>query len=91
MGLRLLYNIVKLKERMIKMTNLQRKAEIETTTFKVIEGGRLRKKPIERLLGLALVAAGIAVTVADKDATALIFVSFIALPMIFSKKSVILK
>ena len=76
---------------MIKMTNLQRKAEIDNTTFKVIEGGRLRKKPIERLLGLSLVLAGIAVTVTDGDATALIFVSLIALPMIFGKKSVIIK
>ena len=91
MGLGLLYTIVKLKERMIKMTNLQRKAEIDNTTFEVIEGGRLRKKPIERLLGLALIVAGIAVTFTDKDATALLFVSLIALPMIFSKKSVIIK
>ena len=91
MGHQLLYTIIKLKERMIKMTSVKRKAEIENTNFEVIEGGRLRKKPIERLLGLALVAAGIAVTLTDKDATALIFVSFIALPMIFSKKSVIIK
>ena len=76
---------------MIKMTNLQRKAEIKNINFEVIEGGRLRKKPLERLLGLALVAAGLAVTVTDGDATALIFVSFIALPMIFSRKSVIIK
>ncbi len=91
MGHKLLYTIVKLKERMIKMTNLQRKAEIKNINFEVIEGGRLRKKPLERLLGLALVAAGLAVTVTDGDATALIFVSFIALPMIFSRKSVIIK
>lgn len=88
---KLLYTIDKLKERMIKMTNLQRKAEIKNINFEVIEGGRLRKKPLERLLGLALIAAGLAVTVTDRDATALIFVSFIALPMIFSRKSVIIK
>lgn len=88
---KLLYTIVKLKERMIKMTNLQRKAEIKNINFEVIEGGKLCKKPLERLLGLALVAAGLAVTVTDGDATALIFVSFIALPMIFSRKSVIIK
>ena len=91
MGLGLLYTIVKLKERMIKMTNLQRKAEIEITTFEVIEGGRLRKKPIERFLGAALLLSGIAVMFTEKDATALLFVSMIALPMIFSKKSVIIK
>ena len=88
---KLLYTILKLKERMIKMTNLQRKAEIENTTFEVIEGGKSRKKPIERLLGLALIAAGVAVMLTDKDATALIFISFFALPMIFSKKSVLMK
>ena len=49
MGLGLLYTIVKLEERMIKMTNLQRKTEIRNTNFEVIEGGKNRKKPIERL------------------------------------------
>ena len=91
MGHQLLYTIIRLKERMIKMTSVKRKAEIENTTFEVIEGGKSRKKPIERLLGLALIAAGIAVMVTDRDATALLFVSFIALPMIFSKKSVLMK
>lgn len=91
MGLRLLYTIVKLEERMIKMTNLQRKTEIRNTNFEVIEGGKNRKKPIERLLGLALLVTGGLILLLDGDATALLFVSFFSLPMIFGKKSVILK
>ncbi len=72
------------------MTNAQRKPQIENRNFKVIEGGKSRKKPVERLLGLALLVAGGLVLLLDKDATALVFVSFFALPMIFGKKSVII-
>ena len=73
------------------MTNLQRKTEIRNTNFEVIEGGKNRKKPIERLLGLALLVTGGLILLLDGDATALLFVSFFSLPMIFGKKSVILK
>lgn len=86
-----MYTIVKLKERMIKMTNLQRKPQIENRIFEVIEGGKNRKRLIERLLGVAVLVAGGLVLLVDGDATALLFVSFFSLPMIFSKKSVILK
>ena len=86
-----MYTIVKLKERMIKMTNLQRKPQIDNRNFEVIEGGKNRKKPIERLLGAAVLLTGGLVLLLDGDATALLFVSFFALPMIFAKKSVLLK
>ena len=76
---------------MIKMTNLQRKQQIDNRNFKVIEGGRGRKKPVERLLGLALLVIGSLVLLLDGDATALVFTGFFALPMIFGKKSVIIK
>ena len=73
------------------MTNLQRKPQIDSTSFKVIEGGKNRKKTIERLLGIALLGTGTAVLLLDGDATALLFVSFFSLPMIFAKKSVLVK
>ena len=76
---------------MIKMTNLQRKPEIDNRNFKVIEGGKNRKKPMERLLGLAVLVAGGLVLLIDGDATALVFMGFFALPMIFGRKSVMLK
>lgn len=76
---------------MIKMTNLQRKPQIDNRNFKVIEGGKNRKKPVERLLGLALLVAGGLVMLIDGDATALVLVGFFALPMLFGKKSVMLK
>lgn len=77
---------------MIKMTNLQRKPQTENNAaFKVIKGGKNRKKPIERALGALLLGAGTAVLLLDGDATALLFVSFFSLPMIFSKKSVLVK
>ena len=75
----------------MKMTNLQRKQQIDNGNFKVIEGGRNRKKPVERLLGLALLAAGGLVLLLDGDATALVFMGFFALPMVFGRKSVMLK
>ncbi len=91
MGHLSLYTIVKVKERMIKMTNLQTKPQINNKNFKVIEGGKNRKKPLERLLGVALLVASGLVLLLDGDATALVFISFFALPMIFGKKSVIIK
>lgn len=73
------------------MTNTQRKVRIEDTTFKVIKGGRNRKKPVERALGALLLVAGTVVLLCERDATALIFMGMIAAPMIFSKNSVMIK
>lgn len=75
----------------MKMTNTQRKIETDSTAFKVISGGKKRKKRRERMLGAVLLSVGTAFLIMEGDATLLFFLSFIALPMIFSKSNVTVK